>query len=346
MKKLIYLTAAFALTMAACNKESGDTASDTVTPNDGTIRVEATRTSASESFGGGELSLSVIYDDQYPNDPETDPYTVVDSKWTKDATSGVWSTDDVVLWRNSTDKVDIYAFTPYVANMYANMESGVNFAVSTDQASNNVYSSDLMVYNYEDFTPSINADDTTGGYLTSTGAVPITFTHTLSQLVISLTYGDEFDDVYDGNSPTVKSVTLHAVTNLRYTFADESIALGTYTNGVLVEDSNVVNDILTYKSGDDEYTVILPPQTFSADTDMITITVDAGGKGDDADYEDFIFTVPASTTYSFSAKNTYTMSIRVGKDTVKLDGDSITETPWSDGGEVGGGDSELDRTSY
>ncbi len=341
MKRLIYLTVALALVMTACSKEDGDT-SDSGSPDDGVIRVDATRTTTvSESFGGSELSLSVIYSDQYTADPGLDPYTVVDSKWTKD-TSGVWSTEEIVLWRNEADTVSIYAFAPYVSEMYANMASGVNFAVSKDQAANNTYSSDLMTYKFNGFTPKIDATDTTGGYLTSAGAVPITFTHALSQLVISLTYGDEFDDAYDGEDPKVVSVTLHAVPNLRYKFIGETIDLGTYSGDTLVDGSDAVADILAYNSDDNVYTVILPPQTFAAGTDMITITVDSENDGNSENYEDFIFTIPASTAYSFSAKSTYTMAIRVGKDTVKLDS-SIIETLWVDGGSIGGGDSELDR---
>ncbi len=345
MKKVIYYIALSGLLLMSCSKsESGVTDS-----GDGSIQISATRTSSAtiSDYEGDDLSLSVVYTDNYT--PATDdPYTVIDTKWEKDD-SGLWSLTDGVylaaLWRNATDVCSIAAFAPYVEHIYAQAGTGVVFDVNLRQDNNNIHSSDFMTCSMESFLPSYVEDlDTVtyDGCLTSSGSVPLNFTHRLSAIAISLTFGDEFDEAYDGADPTVVSVAVNAYPYINYKYSNEGnspITLLTETD----DSSYAKADIYAYKSDTNEYKVIIPPQSFAEDVNLVTIKVDTGGDGNGDDYKDYILTVPTSSSYTFQTGLIYTMSIRVGKDTVKLEEGSITVSDWGTGGQILDDDAELDR---
>lgn len=341
----------------SCGKNESDS-SGTGYPDDGSIQIFATRStnSSTSTYEGSQLSLSVIYSDKY--DPVTDdPYTVIDTKWEKDE-DGQWNLNDDIydatLWRNEADTCSVISFAPYVEHIYASAGNGVTFSVNDRQDVNNLYSSDLMTCSIRGFLPSYVETldtDTYGGSLSANGTVSLNFTHRLSAFIISLTYGDEFDEAYDGADPSVVSVAVNAYPTVTYKYSKEYDADGVATpdDAVILltetdDEAYARSDIYAYNTQTNEYCVIVPPQTFTEGLDIVTIKIDTGGVNNGADYKDYILTVPTGSSYVFKSGLVYTMAIRVGKDTVKLDTDSITVSDWSTGGTVLEDDAELDRS--
>lgn len=92
-----------------------------------------------------------------------------------------WTTESVMLWQNSTQPVDIIAYTPYMTGaLNGTLEAGVQ-AVQTQEDK----SSDVLLSVQKDFVP--------GNGLNSDKKLEIPFSHAFSKLVISITLGTEFN---------------------------------------------------------------------------------------------------------------------------------------------------------
>lgn len=118
-----------------------------------------------------------------------------------------WTPATQMLWQNSTQAVDIVAYSPYVEGDYNTSTTNLPVKVEETQTKDG-YTSDFLICKMPGFKPS------TG--LIEGGKLNLAFKHALSQLTITVTLGLEF------NAPDL--VTTNPITDLKVN--------GTYIEGI------------------------------------------------------------------------------------------------------------------
>ena len=114
-----------------------------------------------------------------------------------------WTPATQMLWQNSTQAVDIVAYSPYVNTSTTNLPVKVEETQTKDG-----YTSDFLICKMPGFVPS------TG--LIEGGKLNLAFKHALSQLTITVTLGSEFN--------ATDLVTTNPITDLKVN--------GTYIEGI------------------------------------------------------------------------------------------------------------------
>lgn len=112
-----------------------------------------------------------------------------------------------MLWQNSTQAVDIVAYSPYVEGDYNTSTTNLPVKVEETQTKDG-YTSDFLICKMPGFVPS------TG--LIEGGKLNLAFKHALSQLTITVTLGSEFN--------ATDLVTTNPITDLKVN--------GTYIEGI------------------------------------------------------------------------------------------------------------------
>lgn len=120
-----------------------------------------------------------------------------------------WTPATQMLWQNSTQKVDIVAYSPYVEGYY-NI-STTNLPVRVEKIQNkDGYKSDFLICKMPGFVPG----DAKNGL--ENGKLNLAFKHALSQLTITVKLGSEFN--------ATELVTTNPITDLKVN--------GTYNEGI------------------------------------------------------------------------------------------------------------------
>lgn len=118
-----------------------------------------------------------------------------------------WTPATLMLWQNSTQAVDIVAYSPYVEGDYNTSTTNLPVKVEETQTKDG-YTSDFLICKMPGFVPS------TG--LIEGGKLNLAFKHALSQLTITVTLGSEFN--------ATDLVTTNPITDLKVN--------GTYIEGI------------------------------------------------------------------------------------------------------------------
>lgn len=118
-----------------------------------------------------------------------------------------WTPATQMLWQNSTQAVDIVAYSPYVEGDYNISTTNLPVKVEETQTKDG-YTSDFLICKMPGFVPS------TG--LIEGGKLNLAFKHALSQLTITVTLGSEFN--------ATDLVTTNPITDLKVN--------GTYIEGI------------------------------------------------------------------------------------------------------------------
>lgn len=118
-----------------------------------------------------------------------------------------WTPATQMLWQNSTQAVDIVAYSPYVEGDYNISTTNLPVKVEETQTKDG-YTSDFLICKKPGFVPSKG--------LSEGGKLNLAFKHALSQLTITVTLGSEF------NAPDL--VTTNPITDLKVN--------GTYIEGI------------------------------------------------------------------------------------------------------------------
>lgn len=118
-----------------------------------------------------------------------------------------WTPATQMLWQNSTQAVDIVAYSPYVEGDYNTSTTNLPVKVEETQTKDG-YTSDFLICKMPGFVPS------TG--LIEGGKLNLAFKHALSQLTITVTLGSEFN--------ATDLVTTNPITDLKVN--------GTYIEGI------------------------------------------------------------------------------------------------------------------
>ena len=300
MKKIIYAVVAMAmLTLSSCQKEdvalgNGSYPEDNVVRVSTSVNALATRSGETATeYAGENLGLMIA---NFLNNS----YSYGNIKWTK--SSGAWSPESQMLWKNATESVAVMAYAPYLETEEEIEIAAFPFKVQTDQSAGTL-SSDLVAYYNPNFVPANDLVD---------GNIPVAFDHKLSQLNFAFTFGNEFEGV-----GAISSVKVIANSSAKFQL-----------NSDLAKDLGEKAEITAFDSGD-AYSVIVPPQEFEAGETMVEIITTDGR----------IFGYQPSTTHTFASGTAYTINLRIGKD--KLEIDDITVSDWETGDSLGEGNLEL-----
>lgn len=294
-------------------------------PTDNVVRVQAgvneMTTRAAYTTSTLDKFLINIFNDANSN------YTYYDVTMTKDA-NGAWTPSTLMLWQNATQPVDISAYAPtdiIVPNADDEGNEAPIVPVQTTQTKGD-YSSDFLAYVKEGFVP--NKD------LNSNGAINIPFKHIMSQLVVTITFGTEFDQQNGG------TMSKSPITDIKVggTVTEGTIKLAEdYTPSVGARTNGTVADVAPYESADfspatgtdaghevtnakAEYTCILVPQTVAANEFYVTFTING---------KEYTWTSPAAVT--LEGGNQYSLDLTVGNDVVVPSSNGMTAKPWTDG---------------
>ena len=207
MNKALQLLMAAALVtgFAACSSDDEMLTANNF-PQDGVVRfnvgVNIPQTRASHSTDGSDVTEFGIC----INNNASSKYTYKNIKVTGNNITG-WTPTEQMLWQNSTQAVDIVAYSPYVAGKYNTSTTTLPVKVEETQIKDG-YTSDFLICKMPGFKPS------TG--LIEGGKLNLAFKHALSQLTITVTLGSEF------NAPDL--VTTNPITDLKVN--------GTYIEGI------------------------------------------------------------------------------------------------------------------
>lgn len=313
------LAAAGIIALGSCS--SDDEVVQTNYPADNIVRIDAgvnnmiTRASA-ETSNLSTIGFSIT------NSNNT-TYSYNNIKVTKSGDS--WTPASQMLWQNATQPVDVIAYAPYNESYTGTLATATDFEVNvaTEQKAD-TYESDFLVYKKAGLTPNTDLDNK--------GAVPITFTHALSQLEVQVVFGTEFDDDEALTATPIGTFYIG----------------GTYVKGKcdftqdtpkvsVVEEDDAKKDVAPYEvagsfvaaektaagevsNASVKYSCILIPQTVTANNFKVTLGISS---------KTFAWTAPSVITLEGGYK--YTLKLTVGKDYVVAG--EMTATPWTDGGE-------------
>lgn len=317
------LAAAAAIALCGCSSDNDDIVSSNY-PTDNVVRVQAgvnamtTRASYTTS-NLREFQISI-------NNTANSTYSYYNVSETKDANTGAWTPEIQMLWQNATQPVDIVATAPVKTNFQANIFETSNYSVpvETKQTADD-NSSDFLVYKKTGFVP--NND------LNSNGAINIPFKHALSQLVVTITFGTEFDQ-QNGNIMDASPITDIKVGG---TVVDGTCDFTQATPTVGVLSGSSAAEVAPYESADfspatgtdaghevtnakAEYTCILVPQTVAANEFYVTFTING---------KEYTWTSPAAVT--LEGGNQYSLGLTVGNDVVVPSSNGMTAKPWTNG---------------
>lgn len=115
----------FAAALASCNKDEQTVGNY---PKDGAVRINTsvadpfTRAGNTTTYNGDNLALFLDYG-------AGDKYTASNILWNNNG--GTWSASTLMLWKNGTAPVNIYAYSPYRDG--ETDATGVKFSIPADQ---------------------------------------------------------------------------------------------------------------------------------------------------------------------------------------------------------------------
>lgn len=239
-----------------------------------------------------------------------------------------WTPADIMLWRNSSDAVNIAAYAPYYeapngVSMYGAIatEKSYNVEVQPVQTKDDP-SSDFLAWHNTDFVPSRDLVD---------GKVQVNFHHVLSRFTIELRFGTEFDLTTEGGKITsnpVEEITIDGTAlNASYSFPDDEIKSPSGFGTV----QPYCNDDFTAATSTSElpgheitnakvsYTCILIPQTVSDGAFKIGLALRD---------KYYTWTAPADLAITFKPGKSHRLVLNVGRDVVVPD--AFTVEPWTD----------------
>lgn len=295
MKKYLIFAAAL-LTLAACNNEEYNPTDDPNAPMEirlsSGIDVQTRANGVPDTQIAAEQQVGVFINDA----GSSNDVVGENLKYIANGQGELALANDPVqetpYYPSTGNNVKMIAYHPFKENMQL---TTYDFVVSTDQSiDENYYASDLLY--------SENKE-----YIRQKTAHNLVFKHKLSKVECTLTPGNGDPDL------TGATVTIvNAQTNIELNL----------TNGSL-------NAPADNKSGDvkmnstitpNTYIGIIPPQTFTAGSQFLKITLDNGG--------DFYYTIPAAGL-TLGKENVYKYTITVNRTGLSI---KSSIEPWGNGG--------------
>lgn len=302
--KILTLAILASLVATGCSKDE-TTEHPSSYPADGVIRVATTVTETRAGMTTANLSNMGFFVTN--NNSATYSYKNVKMTFAESK----WSSETMMLWKNSTEPVQISAYSPYVAG--ATDLTAVPFSVQTDQSiEENVKASDFVYDKHSDFTP---ANQLKNGY------VPLALHHVLSKLVVTIKLGTEFNVSPGTTENPIADVTVNGtIVSCMLNFQNNADLRPQDLRGeampILMYQDSYTAGVDTTSNATAKYECILLPQTVAAGD--FTIDIFIPGKGN--------YKYTLAVQQEFEVLHIYSLALTVGKDQVTA-GD-ITMGDW------------------
>ena len=316
---VISLIPALALGLCGCSKTAAPVSGF---PEDGVVRISA-GTSAPVSkaaggvsvYSGDNLGLFMWYTDA------SDRCTKSNVKWTRDASTGEWVPQEPMLWKNKTDKPQVWAYAPYSDTQLVpslSAECGkIEFTIPSDQSAG-LEAADLVAWGIRDYAP----DHTLNQNFSEDGKIIVSFSHQLVKLTINFVIKTEFASDVTISKVLLKGTSSKVLCNL---FEPASVSKA----------SDAANlDITFHKVSDAVYEGLFFPGTGQEPgAKMMEITMSDGTV--------LSYTIPAGGLFygsdTFESGCAYKMKMFLGRSAIDLN--SVTLDPWQTySQEIDGGD--------
>ena len=226
-----------------------------------------------------------------------------------------WTPATQMLWQNSTQAVDIVAYSPYVEGDYNTSTTNLPVKVEETQIKDG-YTSDFLICKMPGFKPS------TG--LIEGGKLNLAFKHALSQLTITVKLGSEFN--------ASELVTTNPITDLKVNgtyiegicdFTKESGFVTATTNSVPVavapfEHENFKAATEKTSNAKATYQCLLIPQII--EKGKFSVSFKLNGKP---------YTWTSDQAVTLAENTAYTLALTAGKELVVVG--EITANAWQEG---------------
>lgn len=312
MRTKVFFWAALSLAvLASCTQEDGGQSAPTSSAQ--TIHV-VTQVSAIHSRGTYDSdNISEFGICIHQGDLSVNQYRNV--KMTKGYNS--WQSEKEMIWSGDADKIDVIAYAPYQANTQLELFGKSDYPVSVKSVQTaDDRSSDLLVFKAKDYVPT---DGTKGGK-----NVEVTFQHAMSQVNITLDFGNEFTNDLVADASKIENLKVKAgILSGTCDFTQDEPKV-TVASGVAAD--FVTPELVSFQAMDAEhphitakYSCILVPQTIQADDFWVAFTI---GDKNYAWYSKQAVTLEQGKAYD--------LKLTLGKDLLLLDG--LNSTPWSENG--------------
>ncbi len=301
MKTTFLTLAAVATMLAACNNNDSIPVVDEMTDTPIVVNAGIAELTSRAGMTTGDLVDLGLHIENEANTK----YSFVNVEFEKDAdTDGfVLSGTTVPLWQNATQKITVWAYSPYNAG-WTDLSAGQAVEVKTTQnVEADVKASDLLWAKAEvDPTATVQEDD----IKYNAGALDITLNHIFSKLTVNVRFGDEFPNMMIAKD----GLTIEGFkTTGKIKLSDASI-------------SNLDNEaaITAYKPDTQKETfeAILLPQEVSFSVNIALY----GGR---------TFQWEHQGNFTFGQGKNYTLNLVVGKDKVEIADDGISAKDWIGG---------------
>ena len=308
MRQTIMLMAACAALLAGCTNEVGE-GLGIDTPIQVTASVEGIMTTRAENTKDNLDNFGLYIKDK--DDSYTSNYGGENIKASKPEDASVWTLANEVLYQGSGQTY--FAYAPYKEG---HTGETLTFTIDEDQATNDLQGSDLL------YAAPAEVTDAT---------IPVTFSHKLSKLTVTLTPEGFGED----------GVSFSGVT-LRGTKPGTTLALVDDENGVKAGDlgqaEGTATDIKMCPTGTaGTYECILVPQEA---TYSVLIDATVGGEA-----KTYVYT--PSAAYKFESDQSYTLALKVKKADEPTAIEGINVAGWGDGNDIALEDGEIgDGYSY
>lgn len=314
--KAAFFAAALGLTLTGCS--SDDELAQSFYPADNIVRIDAgvdnmaTRASV-ETATLSEMGFSIA-------NAANGNYSYNNRKVAKTATA--WTPDTTMLWQSSRQPVTVIAYAPYDKDLKDSIAAKTDYELSVAQnQTDSTYESDFLVYKKKDFVPDTELD--------SKGAVPIAFSHALSQLEIKVVFGTELDSP----EPLTKTALSHisvlgTAVKGKCDFTQDTpvvTAIDDNADSTPVQPYEVAGSFAAATTTDAgevsnasvKYACILIPQSLAAGHFAVVLVIND---------KPYVWTSTEEAT--LEGGNKYSLTLTVGKDYV-VAGD-MKATPWEE----------------
>ena len=310
-KKVFFLAAMSLAVLASCTQEDGEQLAPTsavqtihVVPQVSSIHSRGTYDSDNLSEFGISIRQGDLSVNQYRN-----------VKMTKGYSS--WQSEKEMIWSGDVSSIDVIAYAPYQANTQLELFDMTDYPVSVKQVQTaDDKSSDFLVFKAKNYEPD---DGTKGGK-----NVEVTFQHAMSQVNITLDFGNEFTNALVADVSKIEHFKMKAGIlsgTCDFTLDEPKV---TVSSGVAAD--FVAPEFVSFQPIDADhshitakYSCILVPQIIQADDFWVAFTI---GDKNYAWYSKKAVTLEQGKAYD--------LKLTLGKDLLLLDG--LNSTPWSENG--------------
>lgn len=314
--KTLIGTALVATMWTSCSNEE-NLPGDSNYPDDNVIRVTAnvddarTRSLTTETLDSFYVSI---------HNKDTSTYSYGYEPFKK--VNGEWVSDNLLLWQNEEQPVDIIA----VCNAGIEPNADINLyndaatqIINEDQNEKSTFDKqDLLIYEFRDFVPKNNLVNK---------KLNIPFRHALSLIYIRIILGTEYNVPYIPAETPIDSIKITGTYNwATVDFRQSPVAIKLETEPLL--DDFTKYDIKPYHEqfnepatkndhSEDLYACILLPQTIKTGEFQVKLSA-----------EESIYVWTSSADFTLESGKKYELTLTMGKDVVTAG--TITSQEWND----------------